>query len=172
VAWLESTPDRFDVVFGSYGCLPWLEDLPRFFRGVQRVLVADGLACFLEFHPLVWSFDEAFRFSRDSYFASGPFSDPVGDYVGAAAGALSPSGYVDTGPAPNPHPAHAWQHTVADVVNAAIDAGLVLERIVELPWSNGCKVCPGLVRSGRRFVAPQGQPSPPLLFGMRARRSR
>lgn len=170
IAFLESTPETFDVVFGSYGCLPWIEDLPRFFRGVRRVLAPGGTAAFLEFHPLAWSFDVEFRFAADAYFIDTPFSEPVGDYVASAEGALSPSGHVDFEAIVNPHPAHAWQQTTATIVNAVIGGGLVLERLVEYPHANGCKVAPGLVRDGVRFVAPAGIVSPPLMLGVRARR--
>ncbi len=89
-AYLDDEHGPFDVVFGSYGCLPWIDDLPRFFCGVYRQLRIGGRAVFLEFHPLAWSFDQDFRL-KDPYFAPGQlFSDPVGDYVGKASGALSP----------------------------------------------------------------------------------
>jgi SAM-dependent methyltransferase len=166
VDFVSTTDQRFDLVFGSYGCLPWIEPLGAFFAGVQRVLRPGGRAVFLEFHPLVWSFDDAFRFTADDYFATAPFLAPVGDYVGAADGALSPSGHQPfDGPA-NPHAAAAWQHTVADLVTAVAQAGLRVERLVEYPYANGCKVCPGLVRDGRRFVAPPGVRPPPLMLGL------
>lgn len=170
IAFLESTAETFDVVFGSYGCLPWIEDLPRFFRGVHRVLAPGGVAAFLEFHPLASSFDDQFRFAADAYFADQVFSDPVSDYVASAEGALSPSGHIDFEPLPNPHPSHAWQQTTAAIVNGVIAGGLALERLVEYPHANGCRIAPGLVREGVRFVAPAGIVSPPLMLGVRARR--
>ena len=83
----------------------------------------------LDFHPLVWSFDEAFHL-KDPYFAKGHvFSDPVSDYVGASGGGLAPSGFVasegDAGAAfVNPHQAHSYQHPVGDQLTAMIEAGL------------------------------------------------
>ena len=168
VAYLEGTEDRFDVVVGSYGCLPWLEDLPRFFAGVRRVLNSGGRAVFLEFHPLVWSFDERFVATKDPYFSSEPFSAPVQDYVGAAAGALSPSGHIDVDVGDNPHAAHAYQQTVAAIVTAVIASGLRLETLTEYPFANGCKVMPGLVLDGRRYVVPAPYASLPLMLGLRA----
>ena len=166
VDFVSTTDARFDVVFGSYGCLPWIARLDAFFAGVRRVLTPGGRAVFLEFHPLVWSFDDAFRFCGDAYFATTPFRDPVGDYVGAAAGALSPSGHRPFAAPANPHPAAAWQHTVADLVTGVAQAGLRLERLVEYPYANGCKVAPGLVADGRRFVVPPGVCAAPLMLGL------
>jgi SAM-dependent methyltransferase len=49
VEYLENTNDRFDVAFGSYGCLAWLDDLARFFGGVARRLAPGGRAVISSF---------------------------------------------------------------------------------------------------------------------------
>lgn len=172
-AFLESTAARFDVVFGSYGCLPWMLDFPRFARGVARVLAPGGRFVSVEFHPMAWSFDERFAL-RDPYFAPGRlFSEPVSDYVGAAGGALSPSGHRELdAPYENPHRAHAAQQTVAELVTALLDAGLALTALREWPYANGCRLHAGLVPRGedgldaRRFVPPPSVPSIPLMLGV------
>ncbi len=167
-------PESFDLVFGSYGCLPWIDDLSRFSRGIAERLAPGGRFVVLEFHPMAWSFDEHFQL-RDPYFApSRVFSAPVGDYVGKSDGVLAPSGYVPSDPPyENPHLAHAFQHTVADIVTATISAGLVIESVREWPYANGCRVCDALVPSAedsRRFTTPRGVPSVPLMLGLTARR--
>ncbi|HEY1100676.1 MAG TPA: class I SAM-dependent methyltransferase [Myxococcota bacterium] len=177
-AFLESTSERFDVVVGSYGCLCWIEDLPRFMRGVRRVLVDGGRAVFLEFHPLVWSFDGSFAATKDPYFARAPFVAPVQDYVGAAAGALSPSGHIadvatiiGSVDVDNPHAASSWQHTTADMVTALLSAGLTLTTLREYAHSNGCRVIDGLVvDADRRWTVPAPYASLPLMLGLAAAR--
>ncbi len=171
IAWLESTPLRFDIVFASYGALPWIEDLRRYMRGVARVLVPGGRAVFLEFHPLVWSFSEDWRADRDPYFGEGrAFIEPVRDYVGQSGGSLAPSGYTEVNePYVNPHDAHGYQHTVAEVVQAIIDAPLTMTAMREWPYSNGCKMHEGMVDIGaNRFGAPPPV-SLPLMLGIVAR---
>jgi len=154
---LEPTP--FDLVFGSYGCLAWLDDLEAYFQGIAKRLKLGGRVVIVEFHPMAWSFDAGFGLC-DSYFAPDHlYSQPVGDYVGAASGALSPSGHVASeAPYVNPHLAHAFQHTVSDVVCAVLAAGLELETLREWPYANGCRLCPGLVprpEDPRRFTTPE-----------------
>lgn len=173
---LETTSERFDVVFGSYGFLPWMRDLPRLMRGIRRVLRPNGRFVVLEFHPMAWSFDAAFQL-RDPYFTAQLFSEPVSDYVGLAGGALSPSGHAELeAPLVNPHAAHAVQHTTAQLVMATLGAGLVLEELHEWPYSNGCRLHDGLVPEGteglaaRRFTTPPGVPNLPLMLGLVARR--
>lgn len=170
---VENTDQRFDIVYGSYGFLPWIHDLPRLFRGIRRVLRPGGRFVVVEFHPIVWCFDEEFRLC-DPYFAPGLFfSDPVSDYVGAANGALSPSGHVElTTVYDNPYRAHAAQQSVGDIVTALLDAGLLLTALREWPWANGCRLNSSLVPMGplgweaRRFVPPAGVPSTPLMVGL------
>jgi SAM-dependent methyltransferase len=173
LAFLDRTPPAsFDVVFTSYGALPWIQDLERCVRGIARVLRPDGCWCALEFHPMAWSFGENFQL-RDPYFTGQVFTDPVSDYVADSDGALAPSGFVPAEEArANPHRAHSYQHTTAAILQACIDAGLVLEKVREYPYANGCKLIPGLVRDGRRFTMPPDRPSLPLMFGCSARKPR
>lgn len=166
----DAEPRPFDLVFGSYGCLPWLDDLGRYFRGIARRLAPGGRVVIVEFHPMAWSFDAEFRLC-DPYFAPGQlFSQPVSDYVGEAGGALSPSGHVSVSrDYSNPHTAHAFQQTISDILTAMLTAGLALERFVEWPYANGCRVSKGLVPSAedpRRFVTPIGVPNIPLMLGI------
>lgn len=182
LAYLENptgeTVETFDVIFGSYGCLCWIADLPRFFAAIRKRLKAGGHAVFLEFHPLVWSFDRQFIPQRDSYFDKGPYPDPVRDYVAAAEGALSPSGHQEIIPdeiaAENPHVAYGWQHTTAEIITAMAQAGLSIKQVCEYPYSNGCKVMEGLVLDSQntphpqRYVMPEGYASLPLMLGVTA----
>jgi SAM-dependent methyltransferase len=165
------SPHGFDVVFGSYGCLPWIEDLPRLFAGCRRQLKAGGALVVVEFHPLVWSFGPGFSL-KDPYFAPGrAFEEPVGDYVGASGAALAPSGFVEANaPYENPHVSSSYQHTVADMVSALLGAGFSLTSLHEWPYANGCKVIADLVpQDGARFVMPADKPSLPLMVGFTAR---
>jgi SAM-dependent methyltransferase len=176
-AFLDTVPaGSFDVVFMSYGALIWIADIGRLFRGIAAALAPGGRVVVVDFHPLVWSFDEAFHL-KDPYFAEGHvFSDPVSDYVGASGAALSPSGVVDiegdAGAAfTNPHQAHSYQHPVGDQLTAMIAAGLSITTVREYPHANGCRVIRSLVeREGRRFTTPDGVPSLPLMLGVVAKK--
>lgn len=175
--WLPAGADsdtRFDVIFCSYGVAAWLSALEPWARGIVRRLAPNGRFVYVEFHPLIWSFDPEFRFTKDPYFAKDRlFSQPVDDYVARSGALLAPSGYVDTEQTfQNPYPAHSFQWTLADLVTALADAGLRIERLEEYPFANGCRIIPTLVeKEGRRLYPPEGIASPPLMFGLRARRA-
>jgi SAM-dependent methyltransferase len=170
IAWLESSePARYDLAFSSYGAAGWLPDLGAWARGIARVLKPAGRFVYVEFHPLVWSLGDGLALQGDDYFAREPFIAPVNDYV-AASGA--PLGAVARGETfENQVPAWSYQHTLADVVDALARAGLVLERLAEYPYANGCRVNVSLVPFGaRRWAMPPGKARVPLMFGLSARR--
>ncbi len=169
VSWLEGTPLRFDLAFASYGVCGWLPDLDRWARGVHRVLSPGGRFVYLEFHPLVWSWDSELRPRGDDYFSDETFSAPVGDYVersGEGLGAVSPGETV-----PNVVPAHSHQYGLGQILTALTHAGLALESVHEYPHANGCRVNEALVPlGGRRWGWPEGVARTPLMFGLSVRR--
>lgn len=166
-SWLESTDERFEIAFSSYGTTGWLPDLDRWARGVHRVLAPGGMLVYVEFHPLRWSFDDTLALTKDDYFETRPFLDPVGDYVlesGAALGVIAPAESVK-----NEIPATSWQHGVGQIVTAIAQAGLVIDRLEEYPHSNGSRPAACMVLGNdRRYRFPEGTPRLPLMFGLRA----
>lgn len=168
--WLHATDARFDLAVSTYGTLGWLADLARYFHGVARVLRPGGAFVWVDFHPACWSYGDDLALTGDDYFTADAFWEPVSDYVaasGPALGAVSPGD-----PGPNDLPAPSWQHTLADVVQALLDAGLALDTLREWPHSNGCRLSPGLVAlDERRWGWPEGKARLPLMVGVRARRA-
>ncbi len=169
LAWLAQTPARFDVAFSSYGAVGWLPDLAAWARGVARVLTPGGRFVYVEFHPVSWSIGADLRVSGDDYFTTAPFVEPVGDYVAQSGAGLG--GAADAAPLPNPVPAQSYQHGLAQVVDALLQAGLQLETLREYPYANGCRLNDALVPApGRRWVWPEGVARTPLMYGLVARR--
>lgn len=169
LSWLHTTSERFDIAFSSYGAVGWLPDLDKWAQGIARVLKPGGRFVYVEFHPLVWSWGEDLRPTKDDYFSREAFLEPVGDYVKASGAALlaEREGTITA----NTIPAKSWQYTLAEIVDALVRAGLVLECLREYPYANGCKVHGSLVPSeGRRWIWPEGIARTPLMFGLVARR--
>lgn len=168
IDWTHTTEARFDLAFASYGVIGWHEDPGAWMRGAARVLQPGGALVYVEFHPLVWCLGKTLALDGDDYFNPGPYVEPVGDYVAESAGGLWDT--TDE-PLPNDVPAYSYQHTLAQVVQACVEAGLQLEVLREYPYSNGFRPSPGLVAGeGRRWLWPPGRPRLPLMFGLRARR--
>lgn len=172
--WLDEAAargERFDRVFSSYGTIGWLADLPRWARGVAKVLAPEGRLVLLEFHPMCWSFDGEGRLI-DSYFLAEPIEEKEGvnDYVGRSNDGLVPmEGATGVDDFQNPEPAVAYQYTVAQTVQAIADAGLFVESLREYPYANGCVLFAGMEElPGRRHRMPKGVPDMPLMLGVTA----
>lgn len=166
----------FELVYASYGVLCWLSDLPTWVRGLAELLEPGGRFVLVEFHPFAQCFD-AQRRPDSSYFggATGQFQtwdEGVGDYVADSREGLAPMGFLDADEDyANPHPAHEFYWTLADILRALGEAGLELERFEEYAHSNGCRLFEDMVVDGdRRWHAGEGAPTWPLMFGLVARK--
>jgi SAM-dependent methyltransferase len=177
--WLAAAPPATaDLVFSSYGALCWLSDLRTWARGIAGVLAPGGRLVLVEFHPLLDLVE-----ARDGAIVLAPapasggahrrWDSGVRDYVadsgaGLLHGATYEPGGVDFA---NPEACHEFLWTVADIVDAVASAGLVIERVREWPYANGCTFFPGMVDLGdRRWGMPPGAPVIPLMLGLAARR--
>jgi SAM-dependent methyltransferase len=175
--WLDATrrsAERFDVVFASYGAVGWLSDLDAWTHGIAGVLAPGGRFVLLEFHPIAMMFDERGQ-PAYSYFSHGaPFCDGTGvsDYVGQSGAALAPSGFEEgVKEFHNPHRSHGFYFSLGELVSAVAKSGLVIERLVEYPYSNGCRLFPGMTAlDGNRFALPKEAGDLPLMVGWVARK--
>lgn len=173
--WLVAAADdseQYDIAFCSYGAVCWLNDLERWARGLATILRPGGRFVVVDFHPAAAMFDDEWRLSAP--YGGGrqlTAAEGVGDYVGEAAGGLTPAGSSANGEDfENPHPCHLYQWGVGEVVTALAGAGLVITALHEYPFVNGERCFPSLRETpGRRLVPPDDVPSIPLMFGIAAR---
>ena len=118
----EHLDEHFDVVFTSYGTIGWLPDLKKWARVVSRYLKPGGKFIFAEFHPVVWMFDDHFKKVAYNYFNDGPIIEKEeGTYAHREAD-LNPESVT-------------WNHSISEVVNNLIQAGLHLEELDEFDYS-------------------------------------
>ena len=152
-------PRTYDVVFTSYGVLAWLPDLARWARAVAACLAPGGTFCMVEFHPLVGALADDGRTLAMPYFSTGA---PI---------VLQAHGSYAAPDAPMVHDSVEWAHSLADVVQALLDAGLRLEELREYPYSSyGC--FPFVVqRAPDEWVLRDGGPAVPLMYSVRAVRA-
>jgi len=114
--------EQFDIVFTSYGTIGWLPDLDKWAHLVSRYLKPGGQFVFVEFHPVVWMFDDNFEKIGYRYFNSGAILETeTGTYADMNAGITQ--SYV------------MWNHGIAEVVNSLIQNGLELRGLDEFDYS-------------------------------------
>lgn len=176
--WLEEAcknSSRHDIVFCSYGAICWLSDLARWANAIADILVPGGRFVAIDFHPTSMMFDEQVKLAYPYFGDNNPmkWDEGVGDYVGVAGGALSPSGH-ETGVEnfENPHPVYEYQWPIATILTVLLNAGLRITRFTEYPYSNGAKwFDEGHEGPGRRIYPPEGLPSMPMMFGVVAKKT-
>lgn len=108
----------FDVAFTAYGAIPFVPDPERVFAEVSRVLRPGGRWVFSTCHPMRWVFADdptvdGLRVVR-RYFDAEPYTEGEEELE-----------YAE------------FQHTVSDLVNGVLAAGMTVDQLLEPRWSPG-----------------------------------
>ncbi len=119
--------ERFDVVFTSYGVLPWLPDVNRWARVAAHFVRPGGTFYIVEAHPLLHVFDDTTGvddlYVKYPYFAT---AEPLSfDYAGTYA---SGDATIEN------RRTYEFPHSLADIVSSLIDAGLRIQHLHEFPF--------------------------------------
>jgi len=112
----------YDLVFTSYGTIGWLPDLHRWARVVAHFLKTGGRLVMVEFHPVVWMFDDDFGSVAYRYFNSGPiietqkgtYADPKADLEQTTV---------------------TWNHGLAEVIGSLLASGFDIRTFEEFDYS-------------------------------------
>lgn len=113
---------QFDIVYTSYGTIGWLPDLEKWAEIVSKFLKPNGQFVFVEFHPVVWMFDDNFDKVAYRYFNSGAIVElESGTYADRTA-KISQE-YV------------MWNHGLTEVLTSLINNGLEITSFSEYDYS-------------------------------------
>ena len=112
--------NRFDLVYATIGVLVWIDDLRAWMRSAAAALRGGGKLMLVEIHPMTGMIASLDPLSFDFPYAyDGPRSfDEPGSYAGLDL-AVSSTETVEYG------------HSLGEVVNAALGAGLRIEHLEE-----------------------------------------
>lgn len=113
---------QFDIVFTSYGTIGWLPDLDKWADIIVHYLKPGGLFYIAEFHPVLWMFDDDFTHIKYHY-------DNRELIVTENEGTYTDRNAAITGKE------YSWNHSISEVVNALINAGLKIESFNEYMYS-------------------------------------
>jgi len=120
---IENVEGKFDIVFASYGTICWLPDLDKWATVIAHFLKPKGKFVFLDFHPLIdmlnWDTCD-FEFG---YF------NPGKPHLEFTQGT-----YADTN-ANIKMKEYFWNHSIAEVIQALLTAGLQIEQMKEYDYS-------------------------------------
>jgi SAM-dependent methyltransferase len=154
--------DKFDIVFTSYGVLHGLPDLKRWGQIIAHYLKPGGIFYIVEDHPFFRVFrakpDREFRAERSYFFSAEPQRiEAAGSY------ATGNDGAIDT--------YYVWDHSLGEVVNSLIGAGLQIEFLHEFPYAARAKF-PFMEQGedGWWRLPPPQHGTIPFLFSLQARK--
>jgi 2-polyprenyl-3-methyl-5-hydroxy-6-metoxy-1,4-benzoquinol methylase len=111
---VDALKDKFDIVFTSYGVIGWLPDLDKWAGIIASYLKPGGVFYMAEFHPVVWIFDDDFEKIKYSYENREVIvTESKGTYTDRTAEINSRE--------------YSWNHSISEVLNALLSAGMQLQ---------------------------------------------
>ena len=114
--------EQFDIIFTSYGTIGWLPDLNKWASIISKYLKPNGKFIFVEFHPVIWMFNDNFNEIKYRYFKSEAIIETEsGTYANREAN-IEPETVT-------------WNHSMSEVVNNLIKNGLKINSLDEFDYS-------------------------------------
>ena len=114
--------ETFDIIFTSYGTIGWLPDLQPWAKMIAERLKPGCTFYLAEFHPVVWLFDDDFTHIKYAYENRGVIvTENQGTYTDRNADIRGKE--------------YSWNHSISEVLNALIHAGLKIEMFNEHMYS-------------------------------------
>jgi 2-polyprenyl-3-methyl-5-hydroxy-6-metoxy-1,4-benzoquinol methylase len=114
--------EKFDIVFTSYGTIGWLPNIDKWAEIISQFLKPNAQFVFVEFHPLVWMYDDNFENIAYRYFNSGSIIETESGTYADKNAAITQS-YV------------MWNHGMGEVINSLIKNNLEIQSLVEYDYS-------------------------------------
>ena len=145
----------FDIVFTSYGTIGWLPDLKPWAKMIFDRLKPGGIFYIVEFHPILWMFDYTDNKAELKYHYTQSeviYEEYEGTYADTSSKIVSKE--------------YGWNHGLADVINALIEAGLKIEYLNEYDESP-YDVFPDLIKSDTGMYKMKDQLFP-MIFEVKA----
>lgn len=113
---------QFDIVFSSYGVIGWHPDMSKWAKVISSHLKPGGKFVFVEFHPVVWMFDNQFQKIAYNYSKENEIIETeTGTYADKTSKAVLKS--------------VTWNHSLSEVIGSLLDAGLSIKDFREYDYS-------------------------------------
>jgi SAM-dependent methyltransferase len=153
---------EFNIIFTSYGVLHGLPDLNRWGQIIAYFLKPGGIFYIVEDHPFFRVFrakpEGEFRAERSYFFNEEPQKiAETGSYASGNEGPI--------------HEYYVWDHSLGEVINSLVDAGLTIEFLHEFPYAARAKF-PFMEKDEDSWwrLPPDRHGTIPFLFSLQARR--
>lgn len=144
---------KFDIVFQSYGCHPWISDLYQWAKVVAHYLLPGGVFFTVDEHPANVLFLE----DNTDYFDSEPIRSK------------NPPDYCETETRIDGEHVE-YQHPISTFVNSLVEAGLIIERLEEYNYGYYRWHKDWYRDEDHYWYPPEGPTKYPLMFSLKARK--
>jgi ubiquinone/menaquinone biosynthesis C-methylase UbiE len=113
---------QYDIVYTSYGTIGWLPDIDKWAAVVSNFLKPGGKFVFVEFHPVVWMFDNKFINIEYGYQQTDAIiEESIGTYADKNTDTITTN--------------IGWNHGLANVLQALINNNIDITQIQEYDYS-------------------------------------
>ena len=120
--------EKFDIVYTSTGVLVWLNDLKEWGKIIAHFLKPGGFFYIAEIHPFSMIFDNETEGIKNLQVYANYFheSEPI-EFT--ADGSYASEHKI------KPKKEYEWTHSMSDIINSLIEAGLTITFLNEYPFS-------------------------------------
>jgi SAM-dependent methyltransferase len=146
---------KYDIVFTSYGVLHWLPDLKKWAQVISHFLKPGGFFYIAEMHPIFNMFDINGKERVFPYFHT---DEPVKIQKGSCISPETDFSCVS----------YEWAHSIGDIINSILSAGLRLEYLHEYPYIVFNRLPYLREDSPGKYVIKDINYSIPLMFSLKA----
>ncbi|MBN2379528.1 class I SAM-dependent methyltransferase [candidate division WOR-3 bacterium] len=153
--------EDFDIVFTSEGVLCWLPDLKGWARVIAHFLKPGGIFYIQESHPFgnIFADEEV----EDFQIGYSYFKKPATRFEEQGS-------YADPDAIVEHTESFEWMHTMGEIINSLISAGLRIESLNEYPYIYGQRF-PFLVKKDKGIWGlPGDREDVPIMFELKARK--
>lgn len=113
---------QFDLIFTTYGVIGWHPDMERWANVINHCLVPGGKLILVEFHPVVWMFNDDFDEVAYRYFnEANPIIEEGGTYADDEGSLKTKSVF--------------WNHGLSEVMGPLLKRGLNVNDFQEYDYS-------------------------------------
>ncbi len=154
--------EEFDIVYTSIGVLCWLNDLKEWGKIIANFLKPGGFFYIAEGHPFSNVFDNETKNIKDLQVYYNYFYDPK-PFEFVADGS-----YASGGTKIKSKKEYEWAHSMSDIINSLIEAGLRIEFLNEYPFTVWRQFPFAEIKPDGYFRLKNQKAEIPLLFTLKA----
>ena len=151
---------RYDLVYASVGAINWIPSIARWLAVAAALLEPGGRLYLRDVHPMAMVIDPTSSPELRLRFPYGERPEPVTLH--------DPQTYTGDGTPVAHATTHEWSHGLGEIVQGALDAGLVVRGLAEHYFTEW-QMLESMVEDGDdRWVLPEAPERLPLLFTLQA----